>query len=418
MRVVNKVKNIEKIAGMKIRSQDNDKINFCRDVEAKFTDSLAFHWRGIESAGCVPFHLIPGQQSGEGYSLDTVGGITELLGISPDDFTEKVFEVMIEKIVPISADAPEELLEAHRKILAGEINTWKVEMMIRTAAGERKWIRDVSLPQIDEETGKVTGIFGILYDITESRLTHEKVEKISQKEEEYNRLKTCFLQNISHEIRTPLNAIVGFSALIGEDPDGEDPERLKEYREIINSNSDRLLQIMDSIIEMSKIEAGTVAVTRNKANLNWILLKAYGQFRIDASAKGVLLVYKTALADREADIFTDEFKLARVLSHLVGNAVKFTDKGKIEFGYLVKETRIEFYVSDTGIGIPHEQKEAIFREFFQADGSYTRNYGGIGLGLAISKAYTGMLGGEIWFTSQPGEGSVFRVTVPYERADG
>ncbi|MFZ0283196.1 MAG: HAMP domain-containing sensor histidine kinase [Bacteroidales bacterium] len=242
-------------------------------------------------------------------------------------------------------------------------------------------------------------------------------EKIRQKEEEFERLKTYFLQNISHEIRTPLNAIVGFSALLTGYPESADPDLRKEYCEIINSNSERLLEIMDSIIEMSKIEAGTVKIARKSVNLNWILLKVYGQFRIDASEKDVELVYEAALAEGDANIFTDEFKLTRVLRNLVGNALKFTARGKIEFGYLIKGTTVEFYVSDTGIGISPEHQEFVFREFYQADSSYTRTYGGIGLGLAISKGYTGMLGGEIWFASTPGEGSVFRFTVPYDRGE-
>jgi signal transduction histidine kinase len=287
-------------------------------------------------------------------------------------------------------------------------------LVVRTAGGERKWVRYVSLPQIDEETGKVTGVFGILHDITESRLMRERTEKISQREEEYNRLKTYFLQNISHEIRTPLNAILGFSALISEYPDGADPEHLKEYREIMNDNSDRLLKIIDSVIEMSKIEAGTVKTIRNKVNVNWILLKVYAQFRIDTSLKSVQLVFETPLAEREAYIYTDEFKLTSVLRNLVGNAVKFTAEGRIEFGYSVKDNKIEFYVSDTGIGIPGEYQDVIFREFHQADSSFTRSYGGVGLGLAISKAYVEMLGGKIWVTSEPDKGSVFRFTVPYE----
>jgi len=242
--------------------------------------------------------------------------------------------------------------------------------------------------------------------------------QICQKEEEFNRLKSCFLQNISHEIRTPLNAILGFSALIAESPEGADPERLREYREIVNENSDRLLEMIDSIIEMSKIEAGAVKIAREKVNINWILLHVYAQFRIDASLKGINLVFETPLAEQEANIYTDGFKLARVLRNLVGNAVKFTGEGRIEFGYSVKETEIEFYVSDTGIGIPVEHQGVIFKEFYQADSSFTRSYGGVGLGLAISKAYAGMLGGEIWFTSEPGKGSVFRFKVPYERAEG
>ena len=326
-----------------------------------------------------------------------------------------MFVSIIERIESNPGDTPVDLAEIHQKILDGKIEGYKAELPVRTAGGERKWVRYVSLPQIEEESGKVRGVFGILYDITESRLLRERTEKISQREGEYNRLKTYFLQNISHEIRTPLNAILGFSALISEYPDGAEPERLKEYREIVNDNSDRLLKIIDSVIEMSKIEAGTVKIMRNKVNLNWILLKVYGQFRIDASLKSVRLIFETPLAEREANIYTDEFKLTSILSNLVGNAVKFTSEGRIEFGYSIKGNKIEFYVSDTGIGIPGEHQEVIFNEFYQADSSFTRSYGGVGLGLAISKAYVEMLGGKIWFSPATDKGSVFRFTIPFER---
>ncbi len=405
-------------AEMKIVSPDDDIFRLYRDERAGFPNARAFYWKAIEDTGGFPYHLIPGQKPEEDNIIITGEGITNLLGVRPEDFTEKAFISIIDKIESIPGDAPVDLAEIHRKILNGNIEGYKAEMLIRTAGGERKWVRYVSIQQIDEETGKVTGVFGILYDITESRLMRERAEKISQREEEYNRLKTYFLQNISHEIRTPLNAILGFSALISEYPDGADPERLKEYREIMNDNSDRLLNIIDSVIEMSKIEAGTVKFIRSKVNLNWVLLKVYGQFRIDASLKSVPLVFETPLAEREANIYADEFKLTSILRNLVGNAVKFTAEGRIEFGYSIKGDKIEFYVSDTGIGIPGEYQDVIFREFYQADSSFSRSYGGVGLGLAISKAYVEMLGGKIWISPETDRGSVFRFTIPYESAEG
>ena len=178
-----------------------------------------------------------------------------------------------------------------------------------------------------------------------------------------------------------------------------------------------MLEVIDNILEISKIEAGKARVKKEKANLNWILLKVYAQFRIDATEKGIQLGYVPGLPDRDSDINTDRFRLTQVITNLVDNAVKFTDSGRVDFGYEVKETKIEFFVSDTGIGIPPEYQEGVFRMFYQAENGFKRNYGGIGLGLAISKAYVEMLGGEIWLTSKPGEGSVFRFTIPYESGD-
>jgi signal transduction histidine kinase len=299
--------------------------------------------------------------------------------------------------------------EAHLKFRNGEIRSYKAEIMVITAGGERKWIRYASLPLIDEETGKVTGAFGILYDITGSKLY---LERIKEKEDEYDCLKNDLLHNISHEIRTPLNAIVGFSTLLGEHIDI--PQRRKEYLEIITRNSDHLLEIVDDIVEISKIDAKMVKISKDKVNLNSVLRKVYDQFRAEAFAKGVLLSFEPEHDTGEADVYTDWYKLTEVLRNLVENALKFTFEGRVEFGYSVKEGKIEFYVSDTGTGIPLEQQAKIFSRFFQGDSSSSRNYEGTGMGLPITKAYVELLGGEIWFISQPGEGSVFRFTLPYE----
>jgi signal transduction histidine kinase len=146
------------------------------------------------------------------------------------------------------------------------------------------------------------------------------------------------------------------------------------------------------------------------------MLKVYAQFRVDASDKGIALSYVAPLPDHDSDIETDGHRLTRILVNLVGNALKFTNEGRIEFGYTPEDGHIEFYVADTGIGIPATVQDNVFRMFYQADNSYSRGYGGMGLGLAIAKAYVGMLGGEIWFTSQPGEGTVFMFTIPHEKA--
>jgi hypothetical protein len=379
--------------------------------EVRSQDPGEFLYRVIENAGLVPFRLIFGEQPGEGSYPEVGAGITELLGVAPGDFTEKVFESMIEKIVPLSEDTPADMSEAHLKFRNGEIGSYKAEILVRTPGDERKWIRYASLPLIDEETGRVTGAFGILYDITGSKMY---LERIKEKEDEFDRLKTNLLHNISHEIRTPLNAIVGFSTLLGEHIDI--PARRKEYLEIITRNSDHLIEIIDDIVEISKIDAKMIKIRKDKVNLNSVLLKVYDQFRAEASGKGVLLSFEPEHDTGEADVYTDWYKLTEVLRNLVENALKFTSEGRVEFGYSVIEGKIEFYVSDTGSGIPFEQQARIFSRFFQGDSSPSRRYSGTGMGLPITKAYVELLGGEIWFISQPSEGSVFRFTVLYERA--
>ena len=395
-----------------LRSQYNHGFQIWRDEETSSHNAGEFYCQAIENADGVPFQLIFGPQPGEGSYRYVGSGIKKLLGVAPEDFTEKVFDSMIEEIVPLSEDISIDLSESRRKFISGEIKSYNAEILVRTAGGERKWIRDASLPLIDEETGKVAGAFGILYDISGSKLNPDRIK---EKEDEYERLKSALIHNISHEIRTPLNAIVGFSTLLGEHMDI--PERRKEYLDIIISNSDHLLKIIDDIVEISKIDAKIIKIRKDKVNLNWVLLKVYEQFWAESFAKGVQLSFAPTHDTGEADVYTDCFKLTEVLRNLVENALKFTYEGKVKFGYSVEEGKIEFYVSDTGIGVPVEQQERIFSRFFQGDSSSTRNYGGTGMGLSITKAYVELLDGEIWFTSQPGEGSDFRFTVPYERVE-
>ena len=371
--------------------------------------------RAIENAGCSPFRLIFGQRPGEGHFIINPGaGIRQLLGISKKEFTERLFHSMIEEIIPLSDDFPADLSEVHRKIISGELKSYKAEILLRTPGGEKKWILDSSLPMTDETTGKVIGTFGIFCDINEHKQVINNLEEARKQAQESDRLKSAFLRNLSHEIRTPLNAIVGFSTLIGEQED--DLQRKQEFTEIITRNADHLLEIMTDIVEISDIESGAVKISNEEINLNRLLERVYERFRVSASEKNLSLNHMMPAEYDKINIKTDRFKLFQILNNLVGNAVKFTMEGKVEFGYEVKDNKIEFLVADTGPGISYEYHGKIFNSFFQIDSGSSRKYEGTGLGLSISKGYVELLGGEIRFTSQPGEGSVFYFTLPYEIA--
>jgi signal transduction histidine kinase len=385
-----------------------------RGEEGRIPDAGAFYCQAIENADGVPFQLIFGSQIGEGIYLNSGAGITQLLGIPPEDFTEKLFYEMTEAIIPLSDDIPADPALSRRKFLKGEIKNYRAEILVNTLLGEKKWIRDTSVPLIDEETGNVIGALGILYDDNAQKLLLENLLKARQDADESERMKASFLHNLSHEIRTPLNAIVGFSTLLKEYLDS--PQKRTEYLDIISNSSDHLLQIIDDIVEITKIEAKTVKVSMEKVNLISLLQTVYEQFSHMDAEKGVVLNYVVMPGSNEPDICTDGYKVARVLRNLVSNALKFTHEGRVEFGYRNNGRKIEFWVSDTGIGIAPEQQANIFSMFYQGDTTTKRIYGGTGLGLAIAKAYVELLGGEIWFTSGKGEGSVFRFTVPEERA--
>lgn len=280
--------------------------------------------------------------------------------------------------------------------------------------GHKACLETIKAPTYNSE-GTLTGVLGIARDITRRKKAEAELIKARDKAEEGDKLKTAFLHNISHEIRTPMNAITGFSALLGE-PDLT-PETQKYYIEIITQSSDHLLDVLNDIIEISNIEAGILKLKKNEINLNSLIAKLFKQFKHTAIEKGIEFRYTTGLPDDQADIVTDYAKLIQILSNLIGNALKFTIRGEIKFGYELKKGNLEFFVSDTGISIPADQQSKIFDRFYQVEYSATRQFEGTGLGLSISKEYIELMDGNIWLTSEPGHGSVFYFSIPYEEVE-
>jgi PAS domain S-box-containing protein len=370
--------------------------------------SILFH--AIENADGVPFQLIFGQHIGEGYYLRVGDGIEKLLGIAPGDFTEKRYHDMIEEVVPLSGNIPSDPAEARRRIMAGEVNTYRTEVLIKTPSGERKWIRDTSLPYADIETGKIIGVFGILTDITDSKQSQLDITEARKNSEEYERLKLAFLRNISHEIRTPLNAIVGFATLLCEEP--RTSPREQEFKNIIIRSTDHLLRVMTDILEMSGLESGTVTVKKESVNIRRLLENLHHRFAERITEKGIGFRFTYTSAVNGDVIEADGHMVIRMFETLLANAIKFTKVGGIEFGCDIKEGVAEFYVSDTGTGISEENRGEVFKRFYQAETSPTRNYGGIGLGLTIAREYAVLMGGDIWFETKVGEGSRFMFTIP------
>jgi signal transduction histidine kinase len=391
-------------------SPDYLNYRFNREVEAKVRNSGDLYSQAIENADGVPYELVFGRSVGDGYYVSLGSGIRQLLGISNLELTEELFLQMIEEIISIPdmiSYSPQELRD---KIIRDEIRNYKAEILITTPSGNKKWIKDSAIPVLDEKTGRVTGLFGIFFDIDEHKQAIIQLDKALERATESDRLKTAFLNNLSHEIRTPLNAIVGFSTLMGEQ--GQVPGSRIEFMDIITHSSDHLLEIVDDVLEISKIETKIVRIMKKEVNINQLMERVYNRFLPAATEKNLMLTMDVVMKEKETIITTDGYKLFQSLTNLLSNAVKFTNEGKVEFGCRIKGNMIEFYVCDTGIGILPLDQLNIFKPFFQAESSITKRYEGTGLGLSISKAYINLLGGEIWFNSESGEGSVFCFNIP------
>jgi hypothetical protein len=285
-----------------------------------------------------------------------------------------------------------------------------VAYRLRRKDGSEIWVEDHSISLINEK-GEALGREGTLRDITARRAAEQELVIAKERAEKSDKLKSAFLANMSHEIRTPMNGILGFTNLLKEsDLSGE--ERM-EYINVIEQSGERLLKIINDIIDMSKVEAGVMTVVKTEVNLAAIFGYIHNFFKPEANAKGVDFVVDDSLIKRDLIIMTDSEKIYSILINLVKNAIKNTNEGSIEFGYSLKANSVEFFVKDTGIGIPLNMQQTIFERFAKVNISDTKAPQGAGLGLAITKGYVKMLGGEIWVESKEGIGSTFFFTLPH-----
>ncbi|MGE0076570.1 MAG: ATP-binding protein [Bacteroidales bacterium] len=251
-------------------------------------------------------------------------------------------------------------------------------------------------------------------EIKERRKVEIELKKSKEAAEEANRIKTVFLANMSHEIRTPMNAIQGFTEVLLKG--NVSKEMTTEFTEIINTSSKQLLNVINDIIDISIIETGQFKIINENVGLNKLLNNIYNLHSNSASCKNIKLIVRFGLADNFDSIISDEHRLFQIINNLVGNAIKFTDEGFVEFGYTLNDRNLQFYVKDTGIGIPAEFHNLIFERFRQVDEKLSRSYGGTGLGLAICKSIVELMHGEIWIESESNVGSTFYFAFPYVRS--
>lgn len=245
-----------------------------------------------------------------------------------------------------------------------------------------------------------------VHDITQLKETEKQLTLAKEKAENADLSKSAFLANMSHEIRTPLNAITGFAEILAS---ANTEEEKAQYQEIIKMNADLLLQLVNDILDMSKIEAGTLEFVYTKVDINLLLsdLRQLFQMKVNDAGGNIQIIAEPSLPS--CSIETDRNRVAQVLSNFTTNAIKFTQEGTISIGYEARDTELYFYVTDTGAGIPADKLPEVFGRFVKLN----KDKKGTGLGLSISKTIVNKLEGQISANSVEGKGSTFWFTIPY-----
>jgi hypothetical protein len=292
-------------------------------------------------------------------------------------------------------------------IISGKV--WNGEFNNKKKNGEKYW-ESASIAPIFNANNEITHFIAIKEDITERKRLLNELVFSKEKAEESDRLKSAFLANMSHEIRTPINGILGFSKILSE-TDLSDEER-SEFTKILKNSCQRLLNTVNDVLDLSKIEVGQMEVKNKNFLLSKLFEEIYEFHIANFENKNIELNYHIDSELINIQIYSDEQKIYQVLNNLLNNSFKFTIKGNVDFGCKLKDNYLEFYVTDTGIGISKDRLEFVFGRFNQENISLSREFEGFGLGLPISKGLLKLLGGEIFVKSEKGVGSTFTFTFP------
>lgn len=296
-----------------------------------------------------------------------------------------------------------------------ESGYFQTELLLHHKAGHYI-VLSTKAVQIKNDAGEVIGSLSISRDITEVKKTQQDLIDAKEMAETSNRLKSSFLANISHEIRTPLNSVVGFSNLLMMSEITS--EQKSEYVELINSNSEKLLQLIGDIIDLSRLESSQIEICYEETSLKEVIREVMEDTgkNIRRSEKSVVLKVINHLNDVSDMVFTDKMWLKRVLRHLLDNAVKFTHEGEITMRINLVGMELVFSVSDTGIGIDSGSIERIFEQFNQEFSGHHRPFEGLGVGLTLVKQVVDRMGGKVAVSSRKGAGSEFSFTIPFRPA--
>jgi len=357
------------------------------------------------------FLAIEGSQDGL-WDWDIINNCTyfsprwkEIIGFNDEEF-ENTFQNWKEHI---HQDDKENVLEELNKHLKGLIPFYQVEFRMKCKDDSYKWIQSRGKAIFDDNKQPIR-MAGSHTDISFKKKYEAELKEAKERAEESDKLKSAFLANLSHEIRTPMNGILGFTQLLKKSQLSF--EDTNEYLNIIETSTKRLLNIINNLIDISKIDTGQVKIYTNEVNVNEIIQYLYSFYKPTVENKGIKFIHKCDLTDSESIIITDSEKLTAILTNLLNNSIKFSFSGTIEFGYKKINNFLEFYVLDNGIGIAKDKQEIIFKSFVQENISLSRNYEGAGLGLSIAKSYIELLGGSVWVESDLGKGAKFYFTLP------
>lgn len=330
--------------------------------------------------------------------------IQSFADMQPQPLGNSIYEVTEGVISSVTSRSIERTFSVERIYSAGIISQGKLVGMVSVFSRKEEFDYELSL--IEE----IISLYALAF---ERRNKEDSYMTAMQRAEEADRLKTAFMANFGHEIRTPMNAILGFTQLLNI-PNLHKDKR-KQYIEIINNKGRMLVKLINDMVDVSRVDTGQLTVVKSEFNLNHLMqsLRAfYHNERVFQQREAVEIVLTIPENLEQFELYCDEGRLEQVFTNLLDNALKFTEKGTIEFGYSLLDDTVKFFVKDTGIGIDEKMHKVIFDRYKQVEENIVRTKEGKGLGLAISKGIVELLGGTIWVESKPGDGATFNFSIP------